>query len=141
MRRKSRPRNTDLASKASCGAEHQVLTGILNGVDYDDWNPQTDRHIAAQYSAQDLSGKAKCKQDLLAEFGITNVATKLPVIGIVSRFAGQKGFDLIAQIMDRLAREEMIMVVLGSGDEVYEDLFLRFRPTVSAQDCRQDCLR
>ena len=93
-----------------------VLTGILNGVDYDDWNPQTDRHIAAQYSAQDLSGKAKCKQDLLAEFGITNVATKLPVIGIVSRFAGQKGFDLIAQIMDRLAREEMIMVVLGSAD-------------------------
>ena len=104
-----------------------VLTGILNGVDYDDWNPQTDRHIAAQYSAQDLSGKAKCKQDLLAEFGITNVATKLPVIGIVSRFAGQKGFDLIAQIMDRLAREEMIMVVLGSGDAAYEDLFRRLQ--------------
>ena len=81
-----------------------VLTGILNGVDYDDWNPQTDRHIAAQYSAQDLSGKTKCKQDLLAEFGITNVETKLPVIGIVSRFAGQKGFDLIAQIMEALPR-------------------------------------
>ena len=58
---------------------------------------------------------------------ITNVATKLPVIGIVSRFAGQKGFDLIAQIMDRLAREEMIMVVLGSGDAAYEDLFRRLQ--------------
>ena len=54
---------------------------------------------------QDLSGKAKCKQDLLAAFGVTNPDLSLPVIGIVSRFAAQKGFDLIAQIMDRLARE------------------------------------
>jgi starch synthase len=97
----------------------------LNGVDYEAWNPQSDKYIAAHYSPQDLTGKAKCKQDLLAQFEIADVNTKLPVIGIVSRFAGQKGFDLIAQIMDRLAREEMILTVLGTGDATYEDLFRR----------------
>ncbi len=102
-----------------------TVTGILNGVDYDEWSPQTDKFIAAKYSSQDLSGKAKCKQDLLQAFGIKNVDTKLPVIGIVSRFAAQKGFDLIAQIMDRLAQEEMIVVVLGSGDKLYEEMFQR----------------
>ena len=102
-----------------------TVTGILNGVDYDEWSPHTDKFIAAQYSSQDLSGKAKCKQDLLQAFGIKNVDTKLPVIGIVSRFAAQKGFDLLAQIMDRLAQEEMIMAVLGSGDKLYEEMFQR----------------
>jgi starch synthase len=102
-----------------------TVTGILNGIDYDEWNPQTDQFIAAKYSPQDLSGKLKCKQDLLQAFGIPNVDAKVPVIGIVSRFAAQKGFDLIAQIMDRLAREEMIMVVLGSGDKLYEEMFQR----------------
>ncbi len=104
-----------------------TVTGILNGVDYDEWSPQTDKFIIAKYSPQDLSGKAQCKQDLLQAFGITNVDvhSKLPVIGMVSRFAAQKGFDLIAQIMDRLAREEMILVVLGSGDRPYEEMFQR----------------
>ncbi|MGA7077503.1 MAG: glycogen synthase GlgA [Terriglobales bacterium] len=102
-----------------------TVTGILNGVDYDEWSPQTDKFIAAKYSSQDLSGKAKCKQDLLQAFGIPSTDTTLPVIGIVSRFAAQKGFDLIAQIMDRLAQEEMIMVVLGSGDKLYEEMFQR----------------
>ncbi|HSZ60475.1 MAG TPA: glycogen synthase GlgA [Terriglobales bacterium] len=102
-----------------------TVSGILNGVDYDEWNPQTDKFIAAKYSPQDLSGKLKCKQDLLQAFGIPNVDAKVPVIGIVSRFAAQKGFDLIAQIMDRLAREEMILVVLGSGDKLYEEMFQR----------------
>jgi starch synthase len=102
-----------------------TVTGILNGVDYDEWNPQTDKFIAAKYSPQDLSGKLKCKQDLLQAFGIANADAKVPVIGIVSRFAAQKGFDLIAQIMDRLAREEMIMVVLGSGDKLFEEMFQR----------------
>jgi starch synthase len=101
------------------------VTGILNGVDYDEWGPETDKFIVAPYSPQDLSGKAKCKQDQLASFGITNADPRLPVIGIVSRFAAQKGFDLIAQIMERLAREEMIIVALGNGDKTYEELFLR----------------
>ena len=102
-----------------------TVSGILNGVDYDEWSPQSDKFIVAKYSPPDLSGKAKCKQDLLHAFGIANPDTKVPVIGIVSRFAAQKGFDLIAQIMDRVAREEMIMVVLGTGDKPYEEMFSR----------------
>lgn len=102
-----------------------TVAGILNGVDYDEWSPQTDRFIVAGYSPQDLSGKLNCKQDLLTAFGVTNADPKVPVIGIVSRFAAQKGFDLISQIMDRLAREEMTMVVLGTGDKPYEEMFQR----------------
>ncbi len=102
-----------------------TVTGILNGVDYEEWSPETDKFIVARYSPQDLSGKTKCRQDLLETFGINQADTSLPVIGIVSRFAAQKGFDLIAQIMERLAREEMIIVALGNGDKTYEELFLR----------------
>jgi starch synthase len=108
-----------------------TVTGILNGVDYDEWSPETDKFIVAKYSPQDLSGKLQCKKDLLNVFGITNAdansnsKSNVPVIGIVSRFAAQKGFDLIAQIMDRLAREEMIMVVLGSGDKLFQEMFQR----------------
>ena len=104
-----------------------TVTGILNGVDYDVWNPANDQFIAAKYSPLDLSEKVKDKADLLATFGIKNADTNLPVIGIVSRFAAQKGFDLIAQIMDRLAREDMILTVLGTGDKDYEEMFLRLQ--------------
>ncbi len=106
-------------------ARSGTVTGILNGVDYNEWSPQTDKFIVARYSPEDLSGKAKCKQDLLADFGVANADPRLPVIGIVSRFAAQKGFDLISQVADRLAREEMIVVALGAGDKEYEDLFRR----------------
>ena len=102
-----------------------TVTGIVNGADYDEWSPDKDKYIPQRYSAQDLDGKAKCKQELLAEFDISGADPRIPVIGIVSRFAAQKGFDLIAQIMDRLAREEMIVIALGSGDKVYEDMLLR----------------
>jgi starch synthase len=102
-----------------------TVTGILNGVDYREWSPETDKFIAAHYSPEDLSGKAACKRDLLTQFGITDAEVKLPVIGIVSRFAAQKGFDLISQVMDRLAREQMIVVALGAGDKEYQDMFLR----------------
>ena len=102
-----------------------TVSGILNGVDYEEWSPETDKFAVAKFSPQDLSGKAKCKQDLLAGFGMPAADLKLPVIGIVSRFAAQKGFDLIAQIMDRLAREDMIVVALGAGDKPYEDMFVR----------------
>jgi starch synthase len=102
-----------------------TVAGILNGVDYNEWSPQTDKFILARYAPDDLGGKAKCKQDLLAEFGVPNADPKLPVIGIVSRFAAQKGFDLILQVADRMAREELIVVALGAGDKEYEDLFRR----------------
>ena len=106
-------------------ARAATVTGILNGVDYAEWSAETDKFTVAKYSPDDLSGKAKCKQDLLAAFGVAGANPKAPVIGIVSRFAAQKGFDLITQIADRLAREEMIIVALGTGDKEYEELFLR----------------
>jgi starch synthase len=102
-----------------------TVAGILNGVDYEQWSPQADPWIAAKYSPQNLSGKAECRKDLLEAFGVANADPTLPVIGIVSRFAAQKGFDLIAQIMDRLAREEMIVIALGAGDKPYEEMFIR----------------
>jgi starch synthase len=102
-----------------------TVAGILNGVDYNEWSPQSDKFVVAKYSAQDLDGKQQCKKDLLNAFGIANPNLKIPVIGIVSRFAAQKGFDLITQVIDRLAREEVIMVVLGSGDKPYEEMFQR----------------
>ncbi len=102
-----------------------TVTGIVNGVDYDEWSPQTDKYIAANFSPQDLSGKQECKRDLLDTFGVTKADAKLPVIGIVSRLAAMKGFDLVAQIMDRLALEEMIVIALGTGDKTYEDMFQR----------------
>jgi len=104
-----------------------TVTGILNGVDYDEWSPQADKFTVAKYSPEDLSGKLKCKQDLLASFGVVNPDPNLPVIGVVSRFAAQKGFDLISQIMDRLAREELIVIALGTGDKPYEEMFLRLQ--------------
>lgn len=101
-------------------------TGILNGVDYDVWDPAHDGHIAAHYSPDDLAGKAACKSALLRAMALPEhrrTNERIPLIGIVSRFAVQKGFDLIAAIAERLAREPMQLVVLGSGDRTYEDLF------------------
>ncbi len=105
-------------------ARSGTVAGILNGVNYGQWNPATDANIAANYNPDDLSGKAVCKGALLKEFGLPD-DTQLPVLGIVSRFAGQKGFDLIQQVSDRLAREELIVVALGTGDRDYEDMFRR----------------
>ena len=104
-----------------------TVTGILNGVDYNEWSPEKDKFILAKYSSEDLSGKKICKQDLLKEFGLGTADASLPLIGIVSRFAAQKGFDLIAHIADRLAREKMNLVALGAGDKEYQDLFQRLQ--------------
>jgi len=102
-----------------------TVVGILNGVDYSEWSPERDHFIAAKYSIDDPNGKAQCKKDLLLQFGLETADVKLPVIGVVSRFAAQKGFDLLSQIADRLAGEELIMTILGTGDKDYEDLFKR----------------
>jgi starch synthase len=99
------------------------IVGILNGVDYSAWNPAKDTLIAAKYSAKDLSGKQVCKQDLLQLFGLPTDNLHRPLMGIVSRLADQKGFDLIADRAHELLREDLMLVVLGTGDRRYEDLF------------------
>ena len=99
------------------------MIGILNGVDYTAWTPEKDKFIAAKYSAKDLTGKAACKQELLDVFGLPQENVARPVIGIVSRFADQKGFDLIADRAHELMNEDLVLVVLGTGERRYEDLF------------------
>ena len=94
-----------------------VLTGIVNGVDYSEWSPEIDPHVAANYSASDLTGKVACKRDLLAEFGLGEDAMDRPLIGIVSRFASQKGFDLIEQISPELMSEDVTLIALGTGEQ------------------------
>jgi starch synthase len=99
------------------------LRGILNGVDYDKWNPATDAYLAAKYTAVDLVGKAACRADLLRTFGLDAVDYTTPVIGIVSRFATQKGFDLVAQIAAQLSDREIAIVAVGTGEPVLEKFF------------------
>jgi starch synthase len=112
-----------------CGLEGVIgnrgdrLVGILNGVDYTTWNPETDKLIAQNYSAENLAGKAMCKKDLLASFRLPEGDLTRPVIGIVSRFVDQKGFDLLAAIADDMMKENLALVVLGTGQAEYERLF------------------
>jgi starch synthase len=100
----------------------QKLSGILNGVDYEEWNPETGPFQEAHYSASDLSGKLASKKALLAEMGLPP-NTARPLIGIVSRFADQKGFDLVEAIAAWLANQDVAMVALGSGQKKHEDMF------------------
>jgi len=99
------------------------LVGILNGADYAEWSPQTDKLIAQNYSAQNLEGKAACKKDLLEVFGLPLENLDRPVIGIVSRFVDQKGFDLLAAIADELLAEDLAITAIGSGQPEYEAVF------------------
>ena len=101
----------------------QSVVGILNGVDYAEWNPETDPLIPANYSAEDLAGKATCKQQLQAELGLHQDPGQ-PLIGVVTRLVGQKGIDLIQDVVPRMmTRHDFSLAVLGSGEERYESRF------------------
>ena len=106
-------------------ARSAVLSGIANGVDYREWSPDVDPLLQANYSMDDLSGKAVCKEHLLREFGLPVQAMDRPVIGIVSRFTRQKGADLIAEAAGGIADAGAYLVALGSGEPEYEELFRR----------------
>jgi starch synthase len=99
------------------------LRGILNGVDYGTWNPATDPLIPANYTPEDLEGKETCKRVLLEQMGVEEPDLSRPVVGIVSRFARQKGFDLIAAISEDLGARDLYLVALGTGEREYEDFF------------------
>jgi starch synthase len=104
-------------------ARADSLQGILNGVDYEAWDPATDKLIPAHYTPDDLSGKEVCKRALLEKMGAKNPRMEWPVMGIVSRFAAQKGFDLIAGIAEQLMGMDLYVVALGTGEPQYEELF------------------
>jgi starch synthase len=98
------------------------LRGILNGLDYEQWNPATDGNIAAHYTPENLSGKAECRRDLLHAFGCGHVDASTAVLGAVTRLTTQKGIDAIAEIAEPLLRENVVLMVLGNGEEYYENL-------------------
>jgi starch synthase len=102
-----------------------VLSGILNGVDYAEWNPETDPLIPARYSAADLSGKRACKAALVEEFGLPPAALERPLAGVVSRFTRQKGMDILAEAADEMMAQDLYLVGLGTGEPEFEEFFLR----------------
>jgi starch synthase len=109
-------------------ARARDLVGILNGVDYDHWDPRFDRDIAVNYDIDHLERKADCKRDLLERFHLPTELER-PVFGIVSRLSDQKGIDLIAQIAVPLLRTGAYLIQLGSGSTSYEDMFQALRDT------------
>ena len=107
-------------------ARANCLSGIVNGIDYDIYNPKTDKMIAKKYSVDTFRrDKKKNKLALQEELGL-EVDDKKMMIGIVSRLTDQKGFDLIAYIIDELCQDDIQLVVLGTGEERYENMFRHF---------------
>src|SRR5712691_2537469 len=104
--------------------ETQKLHGILNGIDYEIFDPQRDPNIPVHYSAEAPQGKALCRAALRTELGLEDV--NRPVCAIVSRFYDVKGFDLIEQAMPELVQLGLQIVVIGTGDRRYEDMFRRW---------------
>jgi len=98
------------------------LYGIVNGADYDHWSPENDPYIVASYDKTNLENKTKCKLDLLQEFGLKAKPTT-PIIGLISRLADQKGFDILAESMNDLMKMDLIFILLGTGDQKYQELF------------------
>jgi starch synthase len=99
------------------------VRGILNGVDTELWNPRTDKYLPARFSADDLAGKAACKRALQERLGL-EVNPKIPIFGMISRFAPQKGFDLLRGALPQAMRDMVMQVVaLGAGDPVTENFF------------------
>lgn len=98
------------------------LHGILNGVDYGEWNPATDKDIPAQYTAKNHDKKAESKKKLLSELDLA-FKPQVPVIGLVSRLTDQKGLDLIASIIPEFLAMDVQLVVLGTGEPRYHTLF------------------
>jgi starch synthase len=101
------------------------LAGITNGVDYDIWNPETDPHLAANFSAKDLSGKRACKLDLLRRFRLPEEPDR-PIIAIISRLVAQKGYELIEQCADDILQTGAFFIALGAGDARYESFLQRW---------------
>lgn len=98
------------------------LTGIINGIDYNVWNPEVDDLIAAKYSPKRMEGKAECKKALQQKQNLP-VRAEVPLIGMVSRLADQKGFDLIAAKAAELFEMDIQFVLLGMGDPHYQVMF------------------
>lgn len=103
------------------GPKQYKLSGILNGIDVDGYNPATDPVIPKNYTSKSITGKKACKTALLEELGLQEGTE--PLIGIVTRFVSHKGIDLIRYVFEDLIKAGFKFAVLGSGEKVYEDFF------------------
>jgi len=108
------------------------LRGILNGIDYGEFDPAADKRIPFNYSLDDISGKAKNKKELQKRMGLPTDAG-IPVIGLISRLADQKGLDLIKAAMSKIMKLGVQFVLLGTGDPAYEKYFARLETKYPAQ--------
>ena len=105
------------------GAKGNNFCGILNGVDYDEWNPEKDPYIKSKFSSSDLSGKSVCKNDLQKRF-LLKEDDNIPIIGVVARMASQKGYDLLAGVLEKILTEMHVQfAIVGSGDKGLEGYF------------------
>ncbi len=102
------------------------LIGITNGVDYDEWNPATDKVLPAHFSIDNLDGKRECKRQLLQRFDLPEELDR-PIIASVTRLTSQKGIDLIRQIAGEITASGAFFISLGSGESQYEDFFQSWR--------------
>ena len=124
-----------LTEKFGCGLDgvlrqrERNLYGVLNGADYVVWDPQKDPFLPAYYSSDDVSGKQRCKQNLIAELGLDPKLEKRPILGFIGRLRGQKGIDLLNMIIPELMEMDLGVVVLGEGNFVHEARILDLMET------------
>lgn len=116
------------------GRNANKVRGILNGIDTDYYNPETDKYLFKNYNKADLSGKAVCKAELQKMLSLP-VREDVPVIAVISRLVGHKGVDLIKEIFDSLMSEDVQFVILGTGDSAYENYF-----KAKASDYQNKCV-
>lgn len=98
------------------------LVGILNGIDYDTNSPKTDKNLAMNYTSRSIARKAICKEDLQQAVGLPK-NPDVPVVGLISRLVKQKGIDLITCVMEDILKLDVQLVILGTGDQDYQDFF------------------
>jgi len=110
-------------------ARSDRLVGITNGVDYEIWNSETDPHIAARFSVDNLAGKRECKLDLLRRFGLPEEPER-PIIAIISRLVSQKGYDLIRQAASGIIETGAFFIALGAGAAEYENFLQSWHDAV-----------
>lgn len=99
-----------------------ALRGIINGIDYDEFNPKEDKYLSQNYDVNSIEDKALNKIELQKDLRL-NIDANIPMIGMVTRLTSQKGIDLLVNILDRLLQQNMQLVILGTGDKHYEDHF------------------
>ncbi|MCK5706272.1 MAG: glycogen synthase GlgA [Candidatus Aureabacteria bacterium] len=98
------------------------LYGILNGVDYSIWSPENDTYLPKKYSLRNLAGKMDCKKKLLKEYGL-KISPEKPLLGVISRLADQKGFDILLDAMEIIVELDVGFILLGTGDPIYHKRF------------------